>query len=184
MNKVIEEKKRIRKRIKLLKASLSPQKRIKDSLLIFSEIEKESNFINATKLLLYWSMDDEVFTPDFIQKWAPSKEIYLPVINGDSLILRQFTTFDKMQAESRFGIYEPQGDDYSNWNEIEYAIIPGVAFDIKNNRLGRGKGFYDRILNSINAIKVGVCFDFQLIDNVPIEPTDIPMDKVVTSIKS
>jgi 5-formyltetrahydrofolate cyclo-ligase len=184
MIKVTEEKKRIRKRIKLLKASLSQQKRFKDSLLIFSEIEKEPNFINATKLLLYWSMDDEVFTHDFIQKWAPFKEIYLPVINGNSLVLRQFTTIDKMKAESRFGIYEPQGKDFSNWNEIEYAIIPGVAFDINNNRLGRGKGFYDRILNSINAVKMGVCFDFQLIDNVPIEPTDIPMDKVMTTIKS
>ncbi len=181
MNSVTEEKKRIRKRIKLLKASLSNEKRINDSLLIFSKVEKDPKFINAKKVLLYWSMDDEVYTPDFVQKISSEKDVFLPVINGDSLVLRRFSSIDNMRTEPRFGIYEPQGDDYLVWNDIDYAIIPGVAFDIKNNRLGRGKGFYDRILNSIRAFKVGVCFEFQLFDKIPVEPTDVPMDVVFTS---
>ena len=59
-------------------------------------------------------------------------------------------------------------------------VVPGVAFDRKGKRLGRGKGFYDRFLKSTNATKVGVGYEFQLIDEVPSEPHDISMDIIVT----
>ena len=59
-------------------------------------------------------------------------------------------------------------------------IVPGVAFDLQHNRLGRGRGFYDRLLSSLSAPKVGICFDFQLIDTVPTEPFDRLMDSVVS----
>ena len=60
-------------------------------------------------------------------------------------------------------------------------IVPGVAFDRKGNRLGRGRGFYDRLLKTTpNAIKVGVAFDFQMVEQVPTEPLDVPMNKVIS----
>ena len=59
-------------------------------------------------------------------------------------------------------------------------IVPGVAFDLQHNRLGRGRGFYDRLLSSLSAPKVGICFDFQLIDSVPTESFDRLMDSVVS----
>ena len=59
-------------------------------------------------------------------------------------------------------------------------VVPGVAFDCHNNRMGRGRGFYDRLLKSTpNAFKVGVAFHFQMVDEVPVEPFDIPMDIVL-----
>ena len=60
-------------------------------------------------------------------------------------------------------------------------VVPGVAFDRSRNRMGRGRGFYDRLLKSTpNAIKVGVAFDFQIFDTIPVEPFDVPMDIVVS----
>ena len=59
--------------------------------------------------------------------------------------------------------------------------MPGVAFDRKGNRMGRGRGFYDRMLKSTpNALKFGVAFDFQLLDDIPVEPHDVKMDRVIT----
>jgi 5-formyltetrahydrofolate cyclo-ligase len=58
--------------------------------------------------------------------------------------------------------------------------VPGIAFDRKMNRLGRGKGYYDRFLSKISAPKIGICFDFQLLDKIPAESTDIKMDYIVS----
>ncbi len=177
---VKEQKKLLRTQIKKLKANIDSKYRNRCSLSVFSKLESEREFISAKNILAFWSMDDEIDTKAFIQKWASSKNIYLPVIKGDTLVLKKFVSLNNMKAEPRFGILEPQGYDLENWNEIQYSLIPGVAFDTNMNRLGRGKGFYDRVLSRINAIKVGICFDFQYVDYVPVEENDISMDMVIT----
>lgn len=178
MDNIKARKKEIRRQIKIIKANLNSEIKNRYSISVLNKIEQDISFVTSKKVLIFWSMDDEIYTHDFIQKWSSSKEIFLPVISGDSLVLRKFTSLDNMVPDSRFGILEPKGLDFHDWKEIDYAVIPGVAFDSNNNRLGRGKGFYDRILNNINAVKVGVCFNFQLIDSVPTEANDVKMDKV------
>ena len=64
-------------------------------------------------------------------------------------------------------------------DEIDLAVIPGVAFDRYGHRLGRGKGYYDRLLPQIPAPKVGICFPFQLIEEVPAEAFDFRMDTII-----
>jgi len=78
-----------------------------------------------------------------------------------------------------FGIPEPDGELYPFPELIDVIIVPGVAFDKQNNRLGRGKAFYDKLLKTVKSKKVGVCFDFQMIDQVPTGEFDIKMDCVV-----
>ena len=64
---------------------------------------------------------------------------------------------------------------------MQLIVVPGVAFDRMGNRMGRGRGFYDRLLKSTpNAYKVGVAFDFQILDTIPTESFDVPMNKVVS----
>ena len=63
----------------------------------------------------------------------------------------------------------------------DMLVVPGVAFDKDGNRLGRGKGFYDRLLQAETAFKVGFCFDFQLLPQIPVESFDMPMDAIVTN---
>ena len=80
-----------------------------------------------------------------------------------------------------FGILEPTSNEKITWSDKDLVLIPGLAFDRKGNRLGSGKGFYDRYLAKFpNLIKVGVCFSFQLVDAVPHEEFDIPMNYVIT----
>lgn len=79
-----------------------------------------------------------------------------------------------------FGIDEPTGETVTDLSAIDIAIIPGVGFDKQGNRLGRGKGYYDRLLPKLQSYNIGICFSFQVIPAVPVEPFDHPMDEVWT----
>ena len=84
-------------------------------------------------------------------------------------------------ALGAFQIEEPQGDDVADISQIEMVVVPAVAYDRRGNRVGRGKGYYDRLLSSTRAAKVGVGFDFQLLDEeIPSEPHDVAVDMVIT----
>ena len=95
--------------------------------------------------------------------------------------LRRYTGRQDLQ-EGAFHIMEPTGTllPQERYAEIETAVIPGMAFDRAGHRLGRGKGYYDRLLAKMPHIyKIGVCFDFQKVDSIPTEATDITMDTMV-----
>ena len=146
-----------------------------------AQVEQLAQFQRANIVLLYWSMDDEVYTHEFVNRWYKEKTILLPCVDGDDLRLRQYTGPECLQSGPQFGIDEPTGPEFTDLNKVEMIVVPGVAFDIHNNRMGRGRGFYDRLLKSTpNAFKVGVAFNFQLFDKIPVESFDVPMDKVVS----
>ena len=130
--------------------------------------------------MAYWSMDDEVFTHDFLQKYLGKKKIILPVVNGDMLDLKEFVGLSSMEAGESYGISEPTGDIFTEINQIDLIIVPGVAFDVQLNRLGRGKAYYDKLLKESNAYKIGICFDFQLMESVPVDEHDIKMDLLIS----
>ena len=80
---------------------------------------------------------------------------------------------------------EPDGPLFSDYDAIDVAIIPGMSFDAEGNRLGRGKGYYDRFLAQASSVyKLGICFDFQKVEHVPHTPTDIVMDEVLWKVKT
>lgn len=108
------------------------------------------------------------------------KTILLPkIISSRDMELRQYISEDEMAAGS-FGINEPTTEPWSDYDAIDLIIIPGVAFDERGNRLGRGKGYYDRLLPRLDsAYKIGVAYQWQRIDHLPHEPHDIPADEVI-----
>lgn len=173
------EKSVIRKIVKERKAKISPSQALNLSKEIFKKVEKLIEFKTAKTLVLYWSMADEVQTHDFIQKWYNKKTILLPEVDGDKLHLKKFSGIESMKSGEQFGIAEPIGDRFKDYELIDLIIVPGVAFDKNNNRLGRGRGFYDKLLGAARAKKMGVCYNFQLFDEIPIEPHDIKMDIVI-----
>lgn len=175
------DKKQLRKQIKERKKEFSLPEKIELSKPIFEKIEKEELFKKAKVVLLYYSMDDEVYTHDFVEKHYKTKTILLPCVDGDDLILRQYLGIESMKAGEQFGILEPIGKEFRDTDKIDLMIIPGVAFDKEKNRLGRGRGFYDRLLKTVNATKIGVCFDFQVVEQVPTEDFDVKMDVVIST---
>lgn len=175
------DKKQLRKQIRERKKEFSLSEKIELSRPVFEKIEKEELFKEAKVVLLYYSMDDEVYTHDFVEKHYKTKTILLPCVDGDDLILRQYLGIESMKAGEQFGILEPVGKEFNDLEKIDLMIIPGVAFDKEKNRLGRGRGFYDRLLKTVNATKIGVCFDFQVVEQVPTEDFDVKMDVVIST---
>ena len=173
-------KNEIRQKIKCLKGQLSEDEIQQKSLAVCQRLEATEHFKKAAVVLMYWSMPDEIQTHDFIQKWYQYKTIILPVVSGDSLQLKPFRGIRLLGKNSRMELYEPTGDIYPSPQLIELAVIPGIAFDRQNNRLGRGKGYYDRLLPAINAYKIGIGFDFQLIGNVPVDQNDVALNEIIT----
>lgn len=174
-------KKELRKQIREIKKLVSLDEKMHRSAAIMHHVEQLPQFQQASTILLYWSMDDEVHTHDFVVRWYQKKVMLLPCVEGDDLVLRRYTGPACMKAGEQFGIEEPIGSTFDDLDSIDVIVVPGVAFDSHNNRMGRGRGFYDRLLkNTPNAFKVGVAFNFQVVEEIPIEPFDVPMDTVVS----
>ncbi len=151
------------------------------SVKILALLEEHPLFKAANIVLLYYSLKDEVDTHSFIEKWSTKKQILLPVVVGNDLELRTFCGTENMGTNT-YGIKEPTGPQFNKYDCIDLIVVPGVAFDLSGNRLGRGKGYYDRLLPSIpNAYKAGICFPFQIVEEVPAEPFDIQMDTIITT---
>ncbi len=173
------EKDTVRREMKHLKDQLSEEDKIRQAGIVWQKIEAMERFVQAGTVLMYWSMPDELPTHDFILCWCTKKTIVLPVVDGDRLRLKLFEGKEYLRRNATMNLYEPQGDDYPTPSEIDMVIVPGMAFDRHNHRLGRGKGYYDKLLPRLRAYRVGVGFDFQLLDNIPFDEHDALMDEVV-----
>lgn len=173
------DKSSIRARIRALKCLLSTDERQESADSVFAKLERMAEFVSAERVLMYHSLPDELPTHAFLEKWGATKRFYLPRVNGVNLELLPYDRF--RLAHGAFHIEEPQGDDVVAPDTIDLIVVPGVAYDRSGNRLGRGKGFYDRLLRDLDVTTVGVAFDCQLVDgNLPVEPDDIPVNIVIT----
>ena len=172
------EKKELRAQIKALKKQHSKEQLLEQSETILTKLERHPDFIKADRIMLYNALPDEVQTQAFLEKWHLKKTIILPTVVGDDIIPVEYSK-DTAFAVGDFNILEPQNDPYLG--DFDLIIVPGVAFDRNGNRLGRGKGYYDRFLcQHLNVKRIGICFDFQMVESIPTEPFDIQMDEVIT----
>lgn len=157
---------------------LLEQERLSAAEEVFNHLEQTAAFLLADHILMYHSLPDELSTRAFLKKWGSRKKFYLPRVNGVDL---EILPYEESRLElGSFHIEEPTGSDTVAPDEIELVIVPAVAYDRKGNRLGRGKGFYDRLLAETRATKIGVGYEFQLLDELPVEPHDVRMDIVIT----
>lgn len=178
---MFKSKSEFRKEVISLKKKLNSSERIIQSQFIFKKIEQLNCFQNAKTILMYWSLDDEVFTHDFITKWNHKKKILLPVTLKSELELREFRGTHLLKESPLMKLKEPLGKAFTALNDIDLAIIPGLAFDKHNNRIGYGKGYYDKLLTKIITFKIGVCFDFQIFNSIPTTESDIKMDLIISN---
>lgn len=150
---------------------------------IMDQLEETDLFQQASCIALYHAIPGEVQTAGLIEKWYRKKRLLLPLIKGNDLQLLLYAGKESLKT-GVFGILEPSEDcEAVPESEIDLIIVPGVAFDRQHNRLGRGKGFYDRLLSTLDVPKIGICYDFQLKDQIPAEPFDRKMDLIITEKK-
>ena len=138
---------------------------------------------DASVVMAFYSLPDEVDTHQLIDDLvAMGKTVLLPkVLDDGGMELRRYTSAADLQ-EGAFHIMEAVGDSFTDYNQIDVALIPGVAFDAQGHRLGRGTGYYDRFLRALGTVPlhtIGVCFEFQKVENVPIERHDVSVDIVI-----
>lgn len=149
---------------------------------IFDFIINWDCFRTSNYIMLYHSFRNEVDTIDLIKYCLEnSKTVILPksIKEGFKLIPCRVNSLSELK-KSNFGIYEPSGENVVDRELIDMVIVPGVAYDREGYRLGYGAGFYDRFLENYNGTKAGICYDFQLIDNVYKDEHDVRMDYLIT----
>lgn len=147
---------------------------------MLEKLEQHPKFVSARTVLLYYSLGDEVQTHDFVEKWHRQKTILLPVVKGDVLELRVYTGKQSLKTGEAYHIEEPIGEAFTAYDKIDFSVIPGVSFDAQGNRLGRGKGYYDKLLPLLPSYNIGICYNFQVSEKIPTEPFDRIMDEVWT----
>lgn len=132
---------------------------------------------NSRVIALYYSLFDEVDTRDIIPRILNKKTVLLPKVIGDKMIFIKINK-DTKYNKSNLGVLKPLGKEYSG--NIDLIIVPGVSFDREHNRLGFGKGYYDKYLKDKDIYKIGICFNEQLTNTLPVDDYDIKMDLIIT----
>lgn len=161
-----------------------PRQRSSKSARIARRVRALPDWPRAKTIMLYSSTPTEVQTRQLIERaLAQGKRVCLPGHVGKGKRMQAFEvhSLDEL-VRGEFGMLEPMKvpGRLVAAEAIEFVLVPGVAFDRNGRRLGRGGGHYDRFLSRVKGRKIGVCFEFQLMKEVPVEPHDMRMDAVVT----
>ena len=163
-----------------LNRALDSRQRLRASAAIFSAVERLPEFRAARTVAVFAALPDEPATDEVLARWASTRRVVLPRVEGDAM--RFYACRPDALVLGAFGILEPQGERPCPAGEIDLVVCPGVAFTADGRRLGRGRGYYDRYLGdpAFRGFRVGVCYAHQLVDDLPVEPHDVRMDRVIT----
>lgn len=178
-------KEKLRKEMKEIRNSLSKNEVLSKSNQIKKRLFAMDEFKHAHIILFHVSYDNEVYTHDMIKECISSgKQVVVPVTDKENrlLILSKLESWDDLD-HGAYDILEPEKERVKevSLDIIDLIIVPGVGFDEYGNRAGHGMGYYDELLrNSTNALHIGLAFELQIVDNIPIDEHDIPVDKIVT----
>lgn len=136
----------------------------------------------ARTILLYSSLPGEVDTRSLFRMADEGKTLVLPrVVDEENMELRLYSSPEELRRGA-FGILEPTGERLDDCEKIDLAIVPGVAFTPSGLRLGRGRGYYDRLLPRLGgAWKIGLCFPFQILIHIPADANDVAMNEICSA---
>lgn len=174
-------KKDLRQFIRMQKGRFSPMQLEELSLPVIKRLLAHPRIKQAQVILMYYSLDDEVNTHEAINELVrQGKTVLLPaVVDDERMELREYHGQQDLES-GFFHLMEPVGKVFTEYDTIEVAVVPGMAFDSRQNRLGRGKGYYDRFLSQVPTVyKIGICFDFQKLPGIPAEENDVKMNEVL-----
>jgi len=182
---IYEEKKRLRKAMKAERLALAKDDWQRRSACIVQNILAFEKFQHASVIHAFIPDENrnEVNLIPLLERiFSNQKKLLVPVVEGSELISVELTSFNHLERNS-FGVLEPiERVPSSLESEIDLVLVPLLAVDSKGNRLGYGKGYYDRFFKRLNsqAFKLGVAFAFQVLNHVPATGNDIRLDAVVT----
>ncbi|MEI8293349.1 MAG: 5-formyltetrahydrofolate cyclo-ligase [bacterium] len=173
---ILEQKQSLRSEARRVLTTLDSVRRLEESRKIVAHLVQWDSWINAQTVCAFVALDSE---PDVLTPWPAGKRIILPRVAGSLLELR-FVEAACDLIQGSFGILEPSLEAPPAPAEADLILVPGLAFDPCGVRLGRGRGFYDRLLSSFSGTRVGVCFEESVLSQLPAEPHDERMDYLLT----
>ena len=184
----IEKKRALRTAALSQRKSLSDAEFLSQSRLIQTKAVHFPPYISSHLVALYSSVQNEVGTDDILEHaLQQGKKVFYPVLRSRNLLelLRVHSVAD-LQVGC-FGIREPSGHGRLSraGGENLVVFVPGVAFDLRGNRLGRGQGCYDRLLERLDGhvTSVALAYEFQIVDEVPVEEWDQRVDYIITETR-
>jgi 5-formyltetrahydrofolate cyclo-ligase len=180
------EKRKARSEFLSIRNRLDPNSALVCSAAIFAAVKKFFLYEQANTIMIYLSYGSEVIT-DFIVKSAiwEGKNVAIPVIKNPGDLCMQTIRIIRIEDANQlvYGIRQPEAnsDDVVSKDSIDLILVPGLAFDLSGHRLGYGKGYYDRWLKDVPLNKtVGLDYDFQVTDTLPIGKHDLPIGTIIT----
>lgn len=176
-------KRSIRRSMLAHRKALSAEEFASASLLVQETFLATENYHRSRSMIVYSPINLEVDTGLIVSSaLASGKRVAFPVVAGHELVFREVTDLSQLR-KGAFGILEP-GEEGRPFmlEEADLLILPGVAFDLKGHRIGYGKGYYDKTIHSLEGSGkiIGICFDFQLVDEILGESHDVKMDLIIT----
>lgn len=174
----------LRSEIRAKSKNLSSEKRKADSKNLCKKLKEQSFFQSAATVLFFAPLTTEVdLWPLLKESFSAEKIIALPRFDpaSQSYVACRVRNLQNEIVSGQFSIREPRENCVViSSREIDLILVPGVAFDLRGRRLGRGKGFYDRLLAEIRGVKCGIAFDEQIAGEIPVEAHDVRMDFILT----
>jgi len=194
LDKILEEKKELRKQILQKRNSLPGEVIQHNSNVIMDKIKAMDAFISSRVIMCYIDFDSEVKTKDFIRYCLEAgKRVLVPIIikNPDEkkeMKASELYNLDTDLESGTMGILEPKEGKrrFVDPKEIDFFVVAGLAFDKSRNRLGYGGRFHDNVLKHVrpDCETVAVTFDFQIVDEVPVKEYDMKVKKIVTEART
>ena len=172
----------LRKHIRTTLERISPAVRAAESIELCERLKPQLQ--SARTILFFASLPGELDLWPLLEELAPGgKTVALPWFDPvlQSYRVRRVEDLAGEIETGKFGVREPASHcSEISLELIDLVLVPGVAFDLSGNRLGRGQGFYDRLLAKITGVKCGVSYDFQLLAKIPAEPHDAKVNYILT----
>lgn len=189
MEEIYSRKKELRKSILDIRNNLDFNTKKENDNIIRKKFLESSYYKNAEKIFIYISYSSEINTIEIINRALnDGKEIFVPrtVFKTKAMDAVKITSLENLKKD-RYGIPEPEEDaPHINPDKLDLIVAPGVAFDNRGGRIGYGAGYYDRYFKKIsnersNIIKkIALAYNFQVIDNVPMDEQDVKIDCIIT----
>lgn len=174
-------KEELRRRFRSWREALDPRVVEELSLRILARLRSFPPYLTAKTILFYFPFRGEVDVRSLLREaWREGRRVLLPVVRGGEMEAALFCG-EELLHPNAFGVLEPGREaPRVSPEELDLVLVPGLAFDREGFRLGFGKGYYDRFLSRTRAFRLGVAYSAQVVEKLPREEGDLPMQALVT----
>ncbi len=175
-------KNKIREEMKQKRRNMTAEEAFEKSRTAQKIFLESEQYKKAKSVMLYLPLGNEVDTSSIIKAALYSgKNVLVPVTHSETFEISAYKITEKTEFENgTFSVKEPKEKVEFDASKIDVVLVPGIAFDRFGGRVGFGKGCYDKFLKNMKAVKIGFCYDFQLIRHIETDNNDVTMDYIIT----